>query len=402
MTNSEQSLRRKPASTVLITVLFLLSADVHALSCASRHFTLREAFEAADSIIVGVVTGCRQEISSDGWTGGGDDCSFVAVDVLKESKPPRDYSGMASSSGCGLSLHVGSQYLLFLDEENRPMHFSAALEGDRYPAQLPTTYARILRAFRAGTVTDLSEPWIVEESEHGCWLRHSVSGNRILFSRRKPGSSEPGEDWTCEAKGATSVCRSRISMAGASPAVSAQTVEVVVTGAMPEYSAGTQVLTVSMPERPAAPLRQATLTVGSRSWPLRRIEIAITLPGMSPVTTIEYRTGGEAAEQILAALIDHPADIVVSAAAVSGSEGETAPGPELSAPDEERVPPALPDDAYFGPAPPESDSARRVTAAGGGAARPYGTQRDLPEPALRMETRSTQLPAVIEDYRACY
>ena len=103
------------ASIVAIVAFLVLPMNARALDCAPRAFTLSEAYDAADSIIVGLVTECEEEVSREPWADGGSDCSYVSLDVLKESKSVRDYRGISNSSGCGLSLHVGEQYLMFLD-----------------------------------------------------------------------------------------------------------------------------------------------------------------------------------------------------------------------------------------------------------------------------------------------
>ena len=175
---------RQAIYTVAAAVVFsmVFPTNARALSCAPRIFTLSEAFEAADSIIVGLVTECKEEISSDPWANGGSDCSFVSLEVLKESKAERDYGGVASSSGCGLSLFVGKQYLLFLDSENRPMYFSASLDGDQNLTQISSNYERILREFRDGVIHDLSGPWTFYDSGLGCEVRHRFSGASIAIS----------------------------------------------------------------------------------------------------------------------------------------------------------------------------------------------------------------------------
>ena len=151
------------STVVFSTILLVLPATALSLSCAPNAFTLSEAFEKADSIIVALVTECKKEISSEAWAHGGADCSFVSLEVLKESKPVRDHRGVASSHGCGLSLFVGKQYLLFLDSENKPIGLSASLSGDQSPFQLSTSYQKILREYRDGAIQDLSEPWVFGE-----------------------------------------------------------------------------------------------------------------------------------------------------------------------------------------------------------------------------------------------
>lgn len=90
------------ASNLLIHSLLWIPTITYALSCAPRDFTLNEAYESADSVIVGLVTECQQPVSRDSWASGSDDCSFTALGVLKESLPARDYSGVTSSAGIGL------------------------------------------------------------------------------------------------------------------------------------------------------------------------------------------------------------------------------------------------------------------------------------------------------------
>ena len=199
MTLVDRSMRCVPVSTISAVLLSALPINTYALSCAARIFTLSEAYEAADSIIVGLVTECEQEVSDDPWAHGGANCSFVSLEVLKESIPARDYRGVASSSGCGLSLHIGNQYLLFLDSENRPMHFSAGLISDDHAARLSNAYVRILRDYRNGVSDELSEPWVFAEFEDMCFLSHGVRGNQISFSHGKRGAEEQAKrNWARE------------------------------------------------------------------------------------------------------------------------------------------------------------------------------------------------------------
>src|SRR5690606_8114802 len=177
----------RPVIALIAMIIVLVSArSAYALSCKSALFTLSEAYEAADSISAELVTECEEEVSSDSWASGGDGCSFVGLEVLKHAVPPRDYGGVVSSSGCGLFVNVGSQYLLFLDSENRPMSFSAPLAGDHYLIQPTRQYLRILRDFRNGYVNDLAEPWLHYEYGGDCAIRQSIAGHQISFSRHMP------------------------------------------------------------------------------------------------------------------------------------------------------------------------------------------------------------------------
>ncbi len=390
----DRSARRVPASMISVAVLVLLPVNTYALSCQGRLFTLEEAYEAADSIIVGLVTGCEEEVSSDPWAHGGANCAFVSLEVLKESVPARDYRGVASSSGCGLSLQVGNQYLLFLDDENRPMDFSAGLISDDHLAQLSNSYVRILRDFRNGVGADLSEPWMFRELEGTCVLLHGVRGNQISFSRNKADAAEQiKQNWARETVDGKAVYRSTVDTVGA--------MEVVVTGDLPTYPDGAQMLSVSLPERSPVPLRNARLSVGTQSWSLYRVEAAMSISGLPATTTVDYKIGGEAAEQILSAMME-PSDIVVTATLATTSDNDTGGPIEAHQAGDDSVNRAPVDDNYFGPVPPETNATAPEIVSVEGGVSPYPAQEEPPETVLRMETRSTHLANAIERYRACY
>lgn len=394
MTLVDRSMRCVPVSTISAVLLSALPINTYALSCAARIFTLSEAYEAADSIIVGLVTECEQEVSDDPWAHGGANCSFVSLEVLKESVPARDYRGVASSSGCGLSLHIGNQYLLFLDSENRPMHFSAGLISDDHAARISNAYVRILRDYRNGVSDDLSEPWVFAEFEDMCFLSHGVRGNQISFSHGKRGAEEQAKrNWARETVDGKAVYRSTDDTIGA--------MEVVVTGDLPTYPDGVQMLSVSLPERSPAPLRHASLSVGTQSWSLYRVQAAMSIRGMPATTTVDYKIGGAAAEQILAAMME-PSDIVVTATLT------VAPGNNASLPSEDRGPGddsvvlGPMDDDHLGPAPPETNASEPEIVSEERGVNAYRDREEPPETFLRMETRSTHLANTVERYRACY
>jgi len=390
------------ASTAAIVGLLVLPMNARAMSCAPRDFTLSEAYDAADSIIVGLVTECEEEISREPWANGGSDCSFVSLEVLKESKSARDYRGVSSSSGCGLSLHVGKQYLLFLDNENRPMHFSASLNGEQYPTQLSSSYERILREYRDNVVRDLSEPWMFGEYEGACSLSHNVGGHRIAFGRGIPGAQEQStQDWTRETVDGKTIYRGRTRSVGANSTSPLLDFEVAVVGDIPEYPIDTQMLTISFLEQTPAPVRQATITVGTRSWPLYRVEKSISIGGMPAINQVSYQVGGEVSEQILSAM-SKPSDVVVSAVLVNSPHVDSESPPGVSQLDEGSVILAPQGDDYFSQVPPRSGSANPETTSSGAAIRAYGSRKEPPEAVLRLETGSTQLLAVLKSYQACY
>ncbi len=390
------------ASIAAIVALVVLPINALALSCKARVFTLSEAYNAADSIIVGLVTECEEEISREPWANGGSDCTFVSLDVLKESSTARDYRGVSSSSGCGLSLQVGKQYLLFLDRENRPMHYSASLNGEQYSTQLSNSYQRILREFRDGAIRELSEPWIFSEHEGACSLLHNVGGHGISFGRSTPDAQQQfTQDWIHEKVDGKTIYRGRTSSVGSNSSSPILDVEVVMVGDIPDYPIDSQMMTIAFNEQAPAPVRRATITVGNTSWTLYRVEESISISGISPMTNVSYKVGGEVSEQILSAM-RKPSDVVVSAVLVNSPNIDSASSVEDSPPNRGSVTLEPPEDDYFSQVPPESGSVRPEITSSGGAKRAYGSRNELPKPVLRLETRSTQLPAVLESYQACY
>jgi hypothetical protein len=160
-------------------------------------------------------------------------------------------------------------------------------------------------------------------------------------------------------------------------------------------------LSISFQERPPAPERQATISVGSQRWQLYRMESAVSVGGMPMITQVSYQVGGEVSEQVLSAM-SKPSDVVVSAVLVNPPIVDSEPSPENSENDRGSVIQAPQGDAYFAQVPPESGLTKPQFGRSAGGARTYQSRKEPPEPILRLETRSTQLPAVLEDYQACY
>ena len=398
---TDQQMRHAIASTLSVLALLAVPTISLGLSCAPRQFTLSEAYEAADSIIVGLITECKEENSSDPWVNGGSDCSFSSLEVLKESVPTRGYSGVTSSSACGLSLQVGVQYLFFLDENNRPMHFSATLSGEPYQVQVASEYLRIIRDFKNGVVKDLAEPWMLRDTNGYCSVSQNIRGNQIRFNRRAPDAPpEPKPDWTQELINGETAYRANVPTFAAETNLPAGMVEIVAFGDIPDYADDALTLSVYLQEPSPDPVRrQATLSVGSKTWSLNRVEMNVSLSRASTHTIIEYHAAGDAAEQILSAVTE-PSDIVVFATVIA-SNNDSEP-PSVHPPDQGSFAPAPSNDDYFGPAPPQTSSVRPAVTPNVGPAGLHRVQKDPPQPVLRVESRSTQLSGAIKNFRDCF
>lgn len=307
--------------TRYFSILVLIGAPqfVQALSCAPQDHTLNEAYAAADSIIVGLVTECEEEVSSEPWANGGSGCAFTALEVLKDSSPQRDYSGMASSSGCGLSLRVGEQYLLYLNKDNRPMSYSRSLGGAQRQGRMAGRYLQILREFQNGAQGDLSEPWLFSDVNGVCSISHRVGKNTLVISRGSPAMVEqPKRAWTREAVNGETAYRTRQPAVDTSGGANAREVELTAYGIEP--SGNTRQLTISATLREhsqeSPPFRRATLSVDGKTWPLYRMEARFPIGASRNAVMVNYYAIGDAAEQIVSAMAE-PSDIVVSAAMVA-------------------------------------------------------------------------------------
>lgn len=397
---SANRVRRVPARIVFGLALIGASATTHGSSCAARIFTLSEAYEAADSIIVGQITECEEEVRREPMANRGANCAFTSLEVLKDSQPVRDYSGIASSSGCGLSLQVGGQYLLFLDSANRPMHFSAPLSGDHYQTKLASRYLTILRGFRAGRVDDLAEPWTYSEHMGQCAVSQSVRGNHISFYVRGPGApAAPAPMWTRDSIDGQTVYRATVPFYDLDTKLPSGEGEMIAYGEVPDHNSDDVILRVSMQERQPPTMRQATISVGKMTWPLLRMETIVNFSDVSTHTSVEYYATGQSAEQILSTMMS-PSDIVVSARIATSSSSESEP--EISSPNQPSFGVVSADDSYFGQTAPERSITSESQEANANTKRRYQPKQEPPEPILRIQSRSTQLSRVLKQFEACH
>lgn len=376
-------------------LLLMLPIAAGALSCASPVNTLAEAYDAADSIIIGLVTECAEPVSSDPWASGGAGCSFDTLEVLKASNPARDYRGTADSHGCGLSLHVGNQYLLFLDAENRPLRYSAGLNGDPALAPMPREHVRILRQYRDGAISDLSDPWLFWEHAGTCTMSHRVGGHTIMFTKQNDDNLPSASDFSREIVDGKIVLKGKAAAPVDVPQRAEPDITIVMPADAPEHPFDALMLNVMLAEPEPVPVRRAVLKVGSATWPLHRIETSISFGGPRAHRAVAYHVGGKTAEDILSAMLE-PSDVEINATLVAQpltEEERRSVQPDFSiAPGGDIVPSST--SREFGsttppvsPRPGESTLRRRHT--------------DAAEPVIRIETRSAQLAAVMDSFRAC-
>ena len=226
-------------------------------------------------------------------------------------------------------------------------------------------------------------------------------GHGMVFSRAKPGAQEPPtQDWASETVDGKTVYKSRVNSAGVNSGSPSREMDVVVTGNLPEYPFGVQMLSVWFQERSSVAERKATVSVGSQSWSLYRMESTFSFGGMSANTHVRHHVGGEMAEQILSAM-SKPSDIVVSAVLVNSPEIDFESQSEASQVEQGFVTQA-PQGDYFSQFPPELSQTRPSISPNVGRARANQARREPAEPVLRLESRSTQLPVALESYQACY
>jgi hypothetical protein len=261
------------------------------------------------------------------------------------------------------------------------MHTSGSLGGDHYRTQQTSRYLQLLRDFRNGHVDDLSEPWTNEESGGYCSIRQRIKGHQISFSHRAPDAlPQPKPEWTHETINGETVNRATVPLVDVDHGLHVGDAEIVAFGDVPDPDGDGLFLRVSLQDASPDTVRQAVFSVGVRTWSLNRIETNLLLAGASQHKLIEYWAGGEAAEQILSAMVQ-PSRIAVSATIVLPNSAAGVCDALLR--DEL--------DAFVGPAPPGSKAADSCR-----------VQGESPELHLRFESRSTQLSGVIKTFHACY
>ena len=118
----------------LFTLWFGATGLARATSCIEPpQLALEEAFETADAIVVMQATGCAGRDIAQGQHCPSSQYVLHVIEVLKEASPARDYSGVFASAGpmgCGYSFSIGPEYLLYLDEMNRPIYCEEISEED--------------------------------------------------------------------------------------------------------------------------------------------------------------------------------------------------------------------------------------------------------------------------------
>lgn len=361
-----------------LAALLTLSADALSLSCARPSNSIEEAYDASDSIIIGVVNQCEVLQSREVWVQGGEGCSFSTLEVLKDSASPRDYTGIVDSSACGLSVRVGEQYLLFLDAENRPLQFSEHLPGE--PTTTGKLEARIdlLRRYRNGQAEELAEPWLFRETfTEACSLQHlSGYANRIAFERRPPHATPLADlDWEgMEMNGMPMFRPEQI-----------DEMRLQFAAMPPQPADPAHRLEVSFPERePVAP-RNVTLRVDKQVWTLERETVELPEHVRSPIA-YRYVLRGGAALEVLSAM-ELPADVVVTATLVAPAEPAVAP-PAVGVSNGFAA--IEVDQTGFAGAVTQGDRQQQVRRV-----------RQPPEPTIGFKVRSTNIIGALEQYRAC-
>lgn len=236
------------------------------------------------------------------------------------------------------------------------------------------------------------------ERDGACFLSQRVGINQFMFTRRKADAPpRPKPDWTKETVNGKTAHRTRIPFPEPSSAVSEGFIEMLVFDEIPDYPHGTLMMNVHISEESPSPDRRATLTVGTSVWALNRVETKMSYSGASADVTSFYNAAGDIAEQILSAMTQ-PEEILVSAVLV---ESNIAPS-GVGLPSQGTFATAPGSEPYFGPLAPDVGATRSTVSPSVSATNSHGTQQELPKPVLYFESRSTQLPHVIQSFRDCY
>ncbi|MEM7612099.1 MAG: hypothetical protein AAF270_10490 [Pseudomonadota bacterium] len=383
-------MRLSSAQTMQLLALALMPSVASAFTCAAEPYTLREAYEDADSIIIGVVTECAQPISGAPHTGGGAGCIFTGVEVLKGVVPARDYRGRADSAACGLAYEVGKQYLLFLDQDNQPLPYSAPMEGEHYRATQATDYARVLRDYRASRVDGLDEPWQLDQSSGVCTV--SMMEKRYRISVTEMPTFEPAIEWTRESRGKQTIYTAMVPVLNSQPGSPTNEIRVSAFGVVPTFEDGAIAINVTLPDAQSKNLRVASVEINGKSWPLHRIEAELAVNNHTSVMIATYQIDGKQAQEIVSLLSQQPKQVTVLATLVEPDSAQAANDSDglVRAPSA-NARQALTNDSGFG----------RDMGTLSVASQSAGSQDASKQRVFRWQWRSTQLPPALDAFRRC-
>ena len=282
---------------VLALLLLVSPAAAFAMSCEPVSFTLQQAYDNSDAIVIAVASDCTSPDRKDEQTSGGARCSLATLEVLKPARSPRDYATIGQSAGCGLTFEVGRQYLLFLNESNELLPYSWAVENDRDPIGMVASYIEVLRDRREGHIDGLPEPWFFHGRDRSCVLFQHHGFERIVFHTSSIAPQLKREDWQLEQMGSQWVYRRTVEpgneATGMQPRFS------TVSSTMPNLTDQKHSLRVYLGDTRPAPDRLSVLSAGDTSWPLHQTRLRDYLGERMLSESVHYDAGEDIALAVL-------------------------------------------------------------------------------------------------------
>jgi len=178
--------RQRMTKSVTICALFVaLNSWSVASACSCRPgTTLEQQYEGADTILIAKISGCAPDRLSENGYCHGHGWAFETVENLKGSSAaggvqPSD-AGSAITS-CDISLKVGDTYLLFLRTGRTYLCTgTGSLSGENGVRKMREV--EILRAYRDGAITRITNPWHFSDSGWQCSIDHQFEGADIRFT----------------------------------------------------------------------------------------------------------------------------------------------------------------------------------------------------------------------------
>jgi hypothetical protein len=299
-----------------------------ALSCYYESATLAENYANAVGIVVAEVEGCANGAEpTSGWCPCADgarpfECPdrnryrLSVLEVLKDSVPPQDFSGVYvggdGMTSCGLGLVPGESYLLFISGPGA-INGSASgrLTGAGAWRELHQTLA-ILRDYRNGWIDDLdhavaerAKEWRFQDNSLMCELAQGVVDLRMTFTY-------PYVDdfahyaYTAEhddAGYATSFAGALIDPEAAAAEGTSMTIEGPVHG--PRVLAFTATFN---PEVSAVP-ESATVRLGDQTWKLVTQTTTLRIQNTVVASIVGDVAAGDDALEILQAMLEPQAGV---------------------------------------------------------------------------------------------
>lgn len=158
------------ASLILLLVMCVFPYSAIACSCAGSD--LQGLYNASPNVFTAVVTGARYDED------GNIEADFEITESFKGTAPFDKLRTRRGGTSCDTSIAVGPEYLFFIGDDGS---FGMCSGNRTLQPGKPTPWLDILRAFTAGTTSDLSSSWTYYQHDGRCLLRTDFRATSVAI-----------------------------------------------------------------------------------------------------------------------------------------------------------------------------------------------------------------------------